>query len=270
MRKNENIISLLLSCIMFTSCTTHIMAPVITSKDNSHNSYKGPKSSPEFVIIKENDLPHKMQYALGAEEDNARSLIKENDISFNDINNDNYNDNDLVIEPSNTEKELDLELELTKLDLDDLHSSNKSKGDKYNKEESSNDVKPNLKKDTLPVDGVMLNNFGDIVDNKKLTGINIAAKAGSPVVAVRSGTVIHAKYDKTYGNIVIIENKDDKIHTAYAHLQNIVVHEGDAIRAGQVIGKVGNSGSKAVEPMLHFVVRHNKTPVDPITYLNLK
>jgi murein DD-endopeptidase MepM/ murein hydrolase activator NlpD len=81
---------------------------------------------------------------------------------------------------------------------------------------------------------------------------------------------VHAKYDKTYGNIVIIENKENKIHTAYAHLQNIMVHEGEVIRSGQVIGKVGNSGSKAVDPMLHFVVRHNKTPVDPINYLNLQ
>lgn len=268
MNKNKNVIALLVNCMIFSGCTTHVMAPVITSKDNAHNSYKGPTSSPQFVLIKEADLPPNIENPLGSSNNSEYDFIKEKDIHSDELRQNNI-ENDLNVEPSGVDKELDLELELTKLNLDNLQRANKPIGTNINKDDSKI-IKPNVKKDSLPVDGVLLNRFGDIVDNKKLTGINIASKAGTSVLAVRSGVVIHAKYDKTYGNIVIIENKENKIHTAYAHLQNIMVHEGEVIRSGQVIGKVGNSGSKAVEPMLHFVVRHNKTPVDPINYLNLQ
>jgi len=247
MKKNKQVIALLLSCIIFTGCTNNIMAPVITDEDNVHNSYKGPKANNEFLEIQE--VPQKIENPLGVDEFENKEVKS---LDYNNSSNEqqmNMKNNDAIL------TDVDLEQELAMLNLNNAEGNN---------------AQSSVRKNFMPTDGTILNEFGDVVDGKKLTGINIAAKVGTQVLAVRSGIVIHAKYDKTYGNIVIIENKAQKIHMAYAHLQNIIVYEGEEIKVGQLIGKVGNSGSKATEPMLHFVIRQDKIPVDPLKYLNYK
>jgi murein DD-endopeptidase MepM/ murein hydrolase activator NlpD len=93
------------------------------------------------------------------------------------------------------------------------------------------------------------------------SGMDFAAKAGTPVVATASGIVKAAKEKGDYGNIVFLDHGGN-IATLYAHLDKIEVKEGMKVKKGQVIGTVGNTG-KSVAPHLHYEVRINGEPVNP-------
>lgn len=100
---------------------------------------------------------------------------------------------------------------------------------------------------------------------KMHTGIDIAANTGASILAAADGKVIFAGYYGGYGNAVIIDHGDG-ISTLYAHNSVILVNEGDSVKRGQVISKAGSTGW-ATGPHLHFEVRKNGTPVNPIDWL---
>jgi lipoprotein NlpD len=96
-------------------------------------------------------------------------------------------------------------------------------------------------------------------------GIDIAGKVGEPVVAAGAGKVVYAGDGvRGLGNLVIIDHGDGFI-TAYAHNDNILVKSGDAVKKGAQIATMGQSD--AASPRLHFEVRRQGTPVDPMRYL---
>ncbi|MGB9840517.1 peptidoglycan DD-metalloendopeptidase family protein [Thermovenabulum sp.] len=97
-------------------------------------------------------------------------------------------------------------------------------------------------------------------------GIDIGASLGSPVAASNSGVVVFAGRNGAYGNLIIIDHGGG-IQTYYAHLSKILVSEGQRVEKGSVIGRVGSTG-RSTGPHLHFEVRINGTPKNPITYLN--
>jgi murein DD-endopeptidase MepM/ murein hydrolase activator NlpD len=96
------------------------------------------------------------------------------------------------------------------------------------------------------------------------TGIDLAGPYGSPVRAVTAGTVIEADQESGYGNIVKIQHADGVV-TYYAHLSKILVHEGH-VTAGQQIADEGDTGH-STGPHLHFEVRIDDRPIDPIPWL---
>jgi murein DD-endopeptidase MepM/ murein hydrolase activator NlpD len=96
------------------------------------------------------------------------------------------------------------------------------------------------------------------------TGIDLAGPYGSPVRAVTAGTVIEADQESGYGNIVKIQHADGVV-TYYAHLSKILVHEGH-VTAGQQIAEEGDTGH-STGPHLHFEVRIDDRPIDPIPWL---
>jgi murein DD-endopeptidase MepM/ murein hydrolase activator NlpD len=117
-----------------------------------------------------------------------------------------------------------------------------------------------------PVRGRILASYGNTPGGGHNDGINIAAPRGTPVRAIEGGTVAYAGNEvKGYGNIVLIKHPDGWI-SAYAHLDDVTVKPGDTIAAGQVIGKVGESGGVG-EPQLHFELRRGKKPVNPTQFL---
>jgi murein DD-endopeptidase MepM/ murein hydrolase activator NlpD len=117
-----------------------------------------------------------------------------------------------------------------------------------------------------PVRGRVVAAYGNSPGGGHNDGINIAAPLGTPVRAIDSGTVVYAGNEvKGYGNIVLIRHANGWI-SAYAHLDDVTVKPGDAIAAGEVIAKVGNSGGVA-EPQLHFELRRGKKPVNPTEFL---
>jgi murein DD-endopeptidase MepM/ murein hydrolase activator NlpD len=98
-------------------------------------------------------------------------------------------------------------------------------------------------------------------------GIDIAGKRGSDIVAMADGLVIFSGRKSGYGNIVEIRHANG-LETRYAHNQRNVVKEGDLIRKGQVIAKLGSTG-RSTGPHVHFEVRRNGEAVDPMRYLDL-
>ena len=112
-----------------------------------------------------------------------------------------------------------------------------------------------------PVRGPLLNTF----DDSKNKGLNIGGAAGDPVKAAADGRVVYAGNGlRGYGNLIIIKH-DATYLTAYAHNRALMVKEGDAVTKGQKIAEMGNSDSDRV--MLHFEVRRQGKPVDPLKYL---
>ncbi|QYD70902.1 peptidoglycan DD-metalloendopeptidase family protein [Paraburkholderia edwinii] len=112
-----------------------------------------------------------------------------------------------------------------------------------------------------PVRGPLLNTF----DDSKNKGLNIGGSMGEPVKASADGRVVYAGNGlRGYGNLIIIKH-DATYLTAYAHNSALMVKEGDAVTKGQTIAQMGNSDSDRV--MLHFEVRRQGKPVDPLKYL---
>jgi lipoprotein NlpD len=112
-----------------------------------------------------------------------------------------------------------------------------------------------------PARGPIIGTFDD-ANNK---GVNIGGAAGDPVNASADGRVVYSGNGlRGYGNLVIIKH-DATFLTAYAHNRALMVKEGDAVTKGQKIAEMGSSDSDRV--MLHFEVRRQGKPVDPLKYL---
>jgi murein DD-endopeptidase MepM/ murein hydrolase activator NlpD len=96
-------------------------------------------------------------------------------------------------------------------------------------------------------------------------GIDIAAGTGTPIRAAASGHVVSAAYSGGYGYLTVIDHGSG-LATAYAHQSRLGTSAGAAVSQGQVIGYVGSTGF-STGPHLHFEVRVNGSPVDPLGYL---
>jgi lipoprotein NlpD len=112
-----------------------------------------------------------------------------------------------------------------------------------------------------PVNGKVTEKF----DEKRNKGIGIAAKEGDPVVASADGQVVYSGSGlRGYGNLVILKHSDEFI-SAYAHNRQILVKQGQTVKRGQRIAEVGKSDT--TQPKLHFEIRRQGKPVDPLAYL---
>ena len=114
---------------------------------------------------------------------------------------------------------------------------------------------------TWPATGPLLRGFG----KGDRGGIDIGGRRGQPVVAARSGRVVYTGTGLVgYGRLVIVKH-GERVLTAYAHNERVLVQEGQAVRAGQKIAEMGSSGADRV--MLHFEVRRDGKPLNPLKYL---
>ena len=112
-----------------------------------------------------------------------------------------------------------------------------------------------------PANGPVLAGF-DEVKNK---GVDIGGTAGEPVLAAAEGRVVYVGSGlRGYGNLIILKHNSTYL-TAYAHNQTLLVKEDQTVRKGQKIAEMGNSDADRVK--LHFEVRRQGKPVDPIKYL---
>jgi murein DD-endopeptidase MepM/ murein hydrolase activator NlpD len=128
---------------------------------------------------------------------------------------------------------------------------------------SSYDSTPSSSGLIWPVNGPVVSGFG-LRWGRMHTGIDIGVGYGTPIHAAASGTVIFAGWMGGYGNFVIVDHGGG-LSTAYAHQSSIAVG-GGAVSQGQVLGYVGCTGH-CFGPHLHFEVRINGSPVDPLGYL---
>lgn len=124
-----------------------------------------------------------------------------------------------------------------------------------------------------PANGIISSPFGYRADpfnssEKRHQGIDIAAQYGENIKASASGKVILSAYNGNYGNCIII-NHNNGITTLYAHASSLIAKEGQTVKKGDIIAKVGSTG-RSTGPHLHFEVRINGTPEDPVKYLDKK
>ncbi len=96
-------------------------------------------------------------------------------------------------------------------------------------------------------------------------GVDFNAPSGTPIVAAGAGVVVSAGWHPGYGRKVDIDHGDGLV-TRYAHASKLLVRAGDIVRQGQKIAAVGSSG-RSTGPHLHFEVRVNDEPRDPLQYL---
>lgn len=96
-------------------------------------------------------------------------------------------------------------------------------------------------------------------------GIDLAAGMGSPVRAAARGVVLAAGRESGYGQVVRVVHPDGTV-TVYAHMSAALVSVGERVQAGDLVGREGNTG-RSTGPHLHFEVRVNGTPVNPLTWL---
>lgn len=117
-----------------------------------------------------------------------------------------------------------------------------------------------------PVNGAVIAGFGQNVEGSRNDGINISVPEGTPIKAAENGVVIYAGNGlKQLGNTILVRHDDGKV-TVYGHANTLNVSRGQKVTRGQTIAASGMSGD-AKRPQVHFEVRKDATPVNPITFL---
>ncbi len=117
-----------------------------------------------------------------------------------------------------------------------------------------------------PVNGKVISNYGAKKSGLHNDGINIAAARGASVKAAENGVVVYTGNAlKGSGNLILLRH-DNQWMTAYAHLDSIGVKQGQTIKRGSVIGKVGSTGGVST-PQLHFEVRRGTSAMNPTKYM---
>lgn len=117
-----------------------------------------------------------------------------------------------------------------------------------------------------PVQGRVTKRYGDKSGARRNDGVDISVPRGTPVKAAENGVVIYAGDGlKEFGNTVLVKH-DNGLVTVYGYADELKVKRGATVRRGQEIATAGVSVD-AGTPMVHFEVRKNSAPVDPMTYL---
>nr|WP_201754866.1 peptidoglycan DD-metalloendopeptidase family protein [Pseudomonas soli] len=116
---------------------------------------------------------------------------------------------------------------------------------------------------TWPANGVLIGKFASNGSLNK--GIDIAGDLGQPVFAASDGAVVYAGSGlRGYGELIIIKHSDTYV-SAYGHNRRLLVREGQQVKAGQTIAEMGSTGTDRVK--LHFEIRRQGKPVDPLQFL---
>lgn len=97
-------------------------------------------------------------------------------------------------------------------------------------------------------------------------GIDLASKKNTPILAAQGGTVIYSGREfRGYGKMIMIESGNGWA-TLYAHMEKILVQEGEKVTQGQIVGAMGRTG-RATGVHLHFEIRKDRGPIDPLPLL---
>jgi len=114
-----------------------------------------------------------------------------------------------------------------------------------------------------PAQGQIIGRY--VTGDQTQQGINIAGSAGQHIAAAADGVVVYSGAGLVgYGELIIIKHSDEWL-SAYAHNRRRLASEGTRVKAGDVIAEMGRTG--AIRDMLHFEIRRNGKPVDPLLFL---
>lgn len=141
------------------------------------------------------------------------------------------------------------------------HRPTSSKNQRYRQTIFSNPSLTSSKSWIWPSKGLIIKAYGRN-GNK---GIDIAGSYGEPIMAAKAGKIVYSGSGLPgYGNLILINHGGNYL-SAYAHNRRVLVHEGDWIKLGEKIAEMGSTGTNRVQ--LHFEVRRNGMPVNPMQYL---
>ena len=157
----------------------------------------------------------------------------------------------------------------TSIDKQALTKNKRKRNKKLNKKETPN---KNIKAITgfliWPVKGQLTSRFGNR-SGRHHDGIDIGARKGTPIVAAAGGKIMFSGWGPTgYGLMLIIKHKSN-LTTVYAHNAYVHVHKNQMVKQGQKIASVGSTG-RSTGPHLHFEVRNDSNPMNPLNYLPKK
>ena len=114
-----------------------------------------------------------------------------------------------------------------------------------------------------PVTGELIGRFGQNGNR----GIDVSAREGAPIRSAAEGEVVYSGSGLSgYGQLIIIKHTDTYL-SAYAHNRRLLVEEGDRVASGQRIAEMGRAPGSDDRPRLHFEIRRNGEPVDPLSRL---
>lgn len=119
----------------------------------------------------------------------------------------------------------------------------------------------------VPMRGRPSRGFAPQQENVSLRhfGLDIAGREGSPVFATAAGTVVFAGWDGALGNLIILDHGNG-YQTVYGHNSAMLFEQGDRVGFGEIIALSGNSGISSA-PHLHYEIRYNAQPVEPLQYI---
>jgi lipoprotein NlpD len=225
--------------LMLTACGgKHVSAPV-TSYTKGHK----PEEAPVVYSVKKGDTLYSISWRYGVD---YKTLAK--------INN---------IKPPYTI------YKGQKLRFKSTWKSKSKTTSQTAKKTSKNNTKKSISTATLsvtwrwPTSGTVISTFSKTATGRK--GINIAGKSGQRIIAAAAGKVVYSGNGLArYGNLLIIKHNDSYL-SAYAHNKALYVKEGQWVKSGQKIAALGRTGTQ--RDQLHFEIRRNGEPVDPLKFL---
>ncbi|MGE5583592.1 MAG: M23 family metallopeptidase, partial [Bacillota bacterium] len=154
--------------------------------------------------------------------------------------------------------------------LDELEETSKQVEAQIKEYQSQNHVALGTGKYIWPVNGRITQMFGwrrhPILRKREFhTGLDISVPLGTEIAAADSGVVIFSGFNGGYGKMITIDH-GSSFSTLYAHTSLILVDKGQTVTKGQIIAKAGSTGL-STGPHLHFEIRKNGAPVNPLNYL---
>ena len=202
------------------------------------------------------------------------NTIEEAKELVNELKKENENKElDLSIIEKYTINEQDVDtsnIEVAKTETKNILTQKIEEEEKQKAEEERINSLPNIngiKLAVTPVTGTITSRYGvsSRIRKSNHTGLDISAKTGTDIKVVAAGTVISAKYEGSYGNLVKIDHGNG-VETWYAHTSKMYVKAGQKVEAGDVIAAVGSTGN-STGPHLHLEIRINGEHVNPQKYL---
>ncbi|MGH1461703.1 MAG: peptidoglycan DD-metalloendopeptidase family protein [Neptuniibacter sp.] len=269
-------------CLLLTACGGGTRAPV---SDRSLSNSETP--SPNTYIVRKGDTLYSIAFRYGIE---YRALARLNNI---DQNYSIYPGQRLKLRTATriTGKESIVSDKSITAPKVEIVKRVEAKSKKTNVSARQTDQKPTTKpsgktvqnrvevkpkSNWVPPSGPILWKWpaqGNVIQHYKTKGtvnkgINISGRKGSPVKAAAAGKVVYAGNGLLgYGNLVIVEHNQQFL-SAYAHNSRVLVKENDKVKVGQKIAEMGNTGADQV--MLHFEIRRDGKPMNPLKYLPRK
>lgn len=209
------------------------------------------------------------EIALNNETVEAVDTLEEAENLVNQLNENNEEDLNLSIIEKYTQDEEEIQttdLEVAKNEIQEKVTQVVEEQKEQERIEALPDVN-GIKLAVKPIDGTITSRYGVSSSIRKSThtGLDIAAKKGTPIKVVADGTVTCASYQGSYGYLVKVDHGNG-VETWYGHTSKMYVSVGQEVKTGDVIAAVGSTGN-STGPHLHLEIRINGEHINPQNYL---